>query len=179
MKFHQLFKAAFHEPKKLAAFRMLPLGKVVRYIFVFVLLTALLSFIKFALTADTVISGTDMPVEELKGIGPLLYPGAFVLQFLIATVYFYVKASIAALAGLGFLKVRKKRGEYRHLWRTSAISLTVPTLILLLDDLLPSGIPYASALSAAAALIYIWLAVGYYPNAAPKKRMAHNPPSRS
>ena len=28
VKFHQLFKAAIHEPKKLAAFRLLPIGKV-------------------------------------------------------------------------------------------------------------------------------------------------------
>ncbi|MET3574760.1 DUF1189 family protein [Bhargavaea ullalensis] len=179
MKFHQLFKAALHEPKKLAAFRLLPLGKVVKYIFMFVLLTAAVSFVKFALTADEVISGTDMPVEELKGIGPLLYPAAFVLQFLIATVYFYVKASIAALAGLGFVKIRGKRGEYRHLWRTAAISLTVPTLILMAANLLPAGVPYASALSWAAAFVYIWMAVGYYPKAAPKKRTAHNSPSRS
>lgn len=179
MKFHQLFKAALHEPKKLAAFRLLPLGKVVRYIFVFILITAILSFVKFALSADTVIGSTDIPVEELEDIGPLLYPAAFVMQFFIATLYFYVKASIFALAGLGFIKIRKKRGEYRHLWRTSAISLTVPTLILLLDDLLPSRIPFSSWLSAAAALVYIWLAVGYYPKAAPKKRAVHNSPSAS
>ncbi len=47
MKFHQLVKAAIHEPKKLAAFRLLPIGKVFRYVFIFVALFTLLSFIRY------------------------------------------------------------------------------------------------------------------------------------
>jgi hypothetical protein len=175
-----MFLSAFYEPKKLAAYRLLPFGKVVKYIFVFVLLTAVLSFISFSLSSGAILEDTGIPAEELKGIGPLLYPAAFVLQFLISTFYFYIKASIAALAGMGIIKIRGRRGEYRHLWRTSAVALTVPTLLLLADDLLGGIIPYAAPLSWAAALVYIWLAAGYYPKNAPVKRAAaHKPPVRS
>ena len=38
MKFYQIFKASLHEPKKLAAFRLLSIGKVIQYIFVFIFL---------------------------------------------------------------------------------------------------------------------------------------------
>lgn len=123
---------------------------------------------------------TELPAEDLKGIGPLLYPAAFVLQFLISTFYFYIKASVFALAGMGIIRIRKRRGEYRHLWRTSAIAMTVPTLLLLANDLSGGFIPYATVGSWVIALVYIWLAAGYYPKNAPSKRMnAHKPPARS
>jgi hypothetical protein len=152
----------------------------VKYIFVFIFLTAVLSFINFSLSSGEILEDTGIPAEELKGIGPLLYPAAFVLQFLISTFYFYVKASLAALAGMAIIRIRGRRGEYRHLWRTSAIALTVPTLLLLADDLLGGSIPFATSLSWAAAFVYIWLAAGYYPKNAPVKRPgAHKPPARS
>ena len=47
MKFHQLFNAAIYEPKKLAAFRLLPIGKVFKYVFIFISLFTLISFIRF------------------------------------------------------------------------------------------------------------------------------------
>ena len=151
-----------------------------KYIFVFVFLTAVLSFINFSLSSRDILAETEIPAEDLKGIGPLLYPAAFVLQFLISTFYFYIKASIAALAGMAIVKIRGRRGEYRHLWRTSAVALTVPTLLLLADDLFGGNIPFATALSWAAAFVYIWLAAGYYPKNAPIKRPgAHKPPARS
>ncbi|MFC7364832.1 MULTISPECIES: DUF1189 family protein [Bhargavaea] len=151
-----------------------------KYIFVFVFITAVLSFISFSISSGDILKETELPAEDLKGIGPLLYPAAFVLQFLISTFYFYIKASIAALAGMGIIRIRGRRGEYRHLWRTSAVALTVPTLLLLADDLLGGIIPFATALSWAAALVYIWLAAGYYPKKAPAKRaVTHKPPARS
>ena len=151
-----------------------------KYIFIFVFFTAILSFVNFSISARDILADTEIPAEELKGIGPLLYPAAFVLQFLISTFYFYIKASIAALAGMGMVRIRGRRGEYRHLWRTSAVALTVPTLILLSDDLLGGIIPLATVLSWAAAFVYIWLAVGYYPKNGPSKRpVAHKPPARS
>lgn len=47
MKFHQLILAGFHEPKKLAAFRLLPIGRVIRFVFFFILLMTLISFFRF------------------------------------------------------------------------------------------------------------------------------------
>ena len=61
MKFHQIFKAAFHEPKKLAAFRLLSIGKVFRYIFLFVALFTGISFIRY-LALDTAV------FESITGI---------------------------------------------------------------------------------------------------------------
>ncbi|WHT47504.1 hypothetical protein QNH10_15205 [Sporosarcina thermotolerans] len=49
MKFHQLLLAGFHEPKKLAAFRLLPIGRVIRFAFFFILLMTLISFSLFVL----------------------------------------------------------------------------------------------------------------------------------
>ena len=69
MKFHQLFKAAIHEPKKLAAFRLLPIGKVFRYVFLFIALFTLISFIRFIAWDAVLFESSPELMEHGETIG--------------------------------------------------------------------------------------------------------------
>lgn len=166
MKFYQLFLAAFHEPKKLAAFRLLPIGRVIRYAFLFILLMTLISFTRFSLGDAELFEASAELTEYSQTIGGLIYPMAFIFQFVIATFYVFVRISIFAAIGIWIGKLMKRRVEYRFLWRTSAIAITVPLLLTILLDLFQfletSGILFSSLLH----IGYLFFALKYYPKAA-------------
>ena len=65
MKFHQIFRASLHEPRKLAAFRLLSIGKVFSSVFVFVTFFTLISILRFSGNDGTLFA--DSP--ELKQPG--------------------------------------------------------------------------------------------------------------
>ncbi|MBW9234899.1 DUF1189 domain-containing protein, partial [Leptospira santarosai] len=72
----QLFLASITSPKKIAAFRLLPIGKVLTYVFFSVTILSILSFIQFTtgLKDDTSsIVGLLDYVEDMEWI---LYPFA-------------------------------------------------------------------------------------------------------
>lgn len=163
MKNYQLFLASFYEPKKLAAFRLLPIGKVFQYVFLFVILSTIISFIRF-LTGDLDLFGASQElVEYAETVGGLLYPMAFVLQLGISTFYLFIRVSFFGLVGLGLLKLLKRRGEYRHMWRTSAISITVPILISLGLDSARLANEFNFFITAAIHIVYLAMAATHYP----------------
>ncbi|REB10014.1 DUF1189 domain-containing protein [Sporosarcina sp. BI001-red] len=163
MKNYQLFLASIFEPKKLAAFRLLPIGKVFQYVFLFVILSTLVSFIRF-LTGDIDLFGASQElIDYAATVGGLLYPMAFVLQLVISTFYLFIRVSFFGLVGLGILKLFKRRGEYRHMWRTSAISITVPILVSLVLDIVHVVNSFNFPITATLHTIYLVLAANYYP----------------
>ncbi|MCG7336386.1 DUF1189 domain-containing protein [Sporosarcina sp. ACRSM] len=163
MEFHQIFKAAFHEPKKMAAFRLLSIGKVFRYTFFFIALFTVISFIRY-LALDTVLfESTPELLKHGETIGWIIHPIAFILQLVISTFYIFVRVSIFAYVGILLLKIMKRRGEYRHMWRTSAIAMTVPILLTICLDFFPSWDSYSTWLTSGVHIAYIAAAVKYYP----------------
>ncbi|WP_339250571.1 DUF1189 family protein [Sporosarcina sp. FSL W8-0480] len=165
MKFHQLILAGFHEPKKLAAFRLLPIGRVIRFVFFFILLMTLISFFRFVFGDVALFEASPELEEYSKTIGGLLYPMAFIFQFVIATFYVFVRISIFAGIGMLIGKIRKKRVEYRFLWRTTAIAATVPLFLTIVLDFFPSAETISLALSSFIHICYIFVSLKYYPNA--------------
>ena len=163
LKFHQLFKAAIYEPKKLAAFRLLPIGKVFRYVFLFVALFTLISFIRFIASDAVLFESSPELMEHGEKIGWIIYPLAFLLQLVISTFYIFVRIIVFAYAGQLLLKVMKRRGEYRHMWRTSAIAVTVPILLTIIWDFFPFWDQYSTLLTSLAHFAYIATAAKYYP----------------
>ncbi|MFS0689749.1 DUF1189 family protein [Sporosarcina sp. 179-K 8C2 HS] len=166
MKFHQLFLAAFHEPKKLAAFRLLPIGRVIRYAFLFILLMTLISFTRFSVGDTDLFEASPELNEYSETIGGLIYPMAFIFQFVIATFYVFVRISIFAAIGIWIGKLMKRRVEYRFVWRTAAIAITVPLLLTIFLDFFQiwetSGIIFSSLFH----IGYLIIALKYYPKAA-------------
>ena len=166
MKVHQLFLSAFHEPKKLAAYRLLPIGRVISYAFLFILLMTLISFIRFT-TGDIELFETSSELTEYsETIGGLIYPAAFTIQFVIATFYVFVRISIFAAIGIGIGKLMKRRVEYRFVWRTAAISITVPVLLTILLEFIPSWETFGTIVTSIIHIGYLAFALKYYPKAA-------------
>ncbi|MBD7906830.1 DUF1189 family protein [Sporosarcina gallistercoris] len=163
MKYSQLFLASIHEPKKLAAFRLLPIGKVFQYVFLFVIFSTLVSFIRFLVGDIDLFGSSQELIEYAETVGGLLYPMAFILQLVISTFYLFIRVSFFGLIGLGILKLFKRRGEYRHMWRTSAISITVPILVSLILDIVHVGNSFNFPITAALHIVYLLLAANYYP----------------
>ncbi|WP_203333030.1 DUF1189 family protein [Planococcus beigongshangi] len=169
MNIYQLLKASIMEPKKQAAVRILPIGKIMRFVFLFILLLAIVAFIEFISGLNTVSGELDGLLLYIEEIEWLLYPLAFLLLFVTTTLYHFIKISLFAWVGMAFLKLMKRRGEYRHLWRTAALSVTFPTLLSFAAGYFVENewLPMLITLSASA---YLYLAVRYYPKMPPQRK---------
>ena len=163
MKFQQLFYASFYQPRKLAAFRLLSIGKVFKYVFSFVLLFTLISFIRFFAGDSLLFQSSPELIEYGERIGWLIYPIAFIMQLVINTFYIFLRISLFAYAGTLILKFMKRRGDFLHIWRTSAIALTVPILVAIVLDFFPVMANFDLLITSSIHLTYIALAIKYYP----------------
>jgi hypothetical protein len=163
VKFHQILRASFYEPRKLAAFRLLPIGKVFTYIFIFVSFFTLISFIRYSVGETTLFERSPELIEHGETIGWLIYPIAFLLQLVISTFYIFIRISLFAYAGTFILKVMKRRGDFLHIWRTSAIALTVPFLFTIAFDFFPGMNSFSTLITSIIHIGYIAFAAKYYP----------------
>lgn len=169
MKFTQIFKASLYEFKKLAAFRLLPIGKVFSYVFLFVFLFTLISFTRFLTGDATLFEETSDLQAHSEKIGALIYPMAFMLQLVISTFYIFIRISVFTFIGMFALKLLKKRGQYLQMWRTTAIAMTIPILITIALDFYPAFELYGLIFTSILHIIYIILASRYYPKAPPAR----------
>lgn len=163
MSFTLLFFASLHEPKKMAAFRLLSIGKVIQYIFIFITLITFISFIQFVFGIKNQSSSIVGLVEYIEGMEWILYPFAFILQFVMSTLFVFSRISILAIIGFYLLKWLKRRGDYRHVWRTTAFAYTVPTIISFILLFLGMGDTIIFVITHSISFIYLYLALTYYP----------------
>lgn len=166
MKLHQIFKASIHEPKKLAAFRLLKIGKVFRYVFLFVLLFTVISFIRYIAGDAVLFEASPELLEQGKLIGGLIYPIAFILQLVISTFYIFIRISVFAYIGVVLLRLMKRRGEYRFMWNTAAIAVTVPIIVTIVLDFFPATSDYSMIVTSLIHVGYVAAAAKYYPKLA-------------
>ncbi|MGE6488418.1 DUF1189 family protein [Paenisporosarcina sp. NPDC076898] len=159
----QLFLASITSPKKIAAFRLLPIGKVLTYVFVFVAILSILSFIQFTTELKNDSSSIVGLLDYVEDMEWILYPFAFIIQFIMSTLLIFIRISIMAYVGMLILKGWKRRGDYRHVWRTTAFAYTVPTLISIV--FLFSGLSdgWITLSTTIVCVIYLALALKYYP----------------
>lgn len=159
----QLFLASITSPKKIAAFRLLPIGKVLLYVFLFVTILSILSFIQFTSGFEDDSSSIDGLLDYVEDMEWILYPFAFITQFIMSTLLLFVRISIMAFVGMMILKVWKRRGDYRHVWRTTVFAYTVPTVLsiaFLFTNLSDGWITISTSI---VCVIYLVLALKYYP----------------
>ena len=166
MKLHQIFTASIHEPKKLAAFRLLKIGKVFRYVFLFVMLFTVISFIRYVVGDAGLFEASPELLAQGQLIGGLIYPIAFILQLVISTFYIFLRISIFAYVGVVLLRVMKRRGEYRFMWNTAAIAITAPILVTIILDFFPPTSDYSMMITSLIHVGYIAAAAKYYPKLA-------------
>ncbi|HSJ36588.1 MAG TPA: DUF1189 family protein [Planococcus sp. (in: firmicutes)] len=150
------------EPKKQAAVRILPIGKIMRFVFLFILLLTIAAFIEFTIGLDSVSGDLEGLLVYIEEIEWLLYPLAFILLFVSTTLYHFIKISLFAWIGMAILKWMKRRGEYRQLWRTAALAVTFPTILSFALGFMVENL-WLPLLVSMLTIIYLYLAVKYYP----------------
>ena len=163
MSLTQLFIASISIPKKIAAFRLLPIGKVLQYVFFFVIILSLLSFVHFITGFKNDSSSIEGLLDYVENMEWILYPFAFIVQFIMTTLLLFVRISLMAFVGMFILKLLKRRGEYRHVWRTTAFAYTTPTVLSIL--FLYSGLTdgWIFIVTTLICVVYLALALKYYP----------------
>lgn len=163
MKHSQLFIDSLIHPKKLAAYRLLPIGKVIQYTFLLISLVTVFSFGQFTAGVDVDtfnMSGLTAYIEEIKW---LLYPVTLLMLFIFTTMLIFAQIALYALAGLFFLKVMKRRGEYRNVWRTTTFAMTWATILSVLANYLPISNTITSIFSLLLTLTLLIISFTKYP----------------
>ncbi|MEG0258965.1 MAG: DUF1189 family protein [Lysinibacillus sp.] len=159
----QLLVDSLLHPTKLAAYRLLSIGKVIQYTFLLVAIVTAFSFGRFTtgMSVDTIdFSGLTEYIEEIKW---LLYPFTLLMLFIFTTMLIFAQIALYALAGLFFLKVMKRRGEYRHIWRTATFAITWSTLLSIVYTYLPFDDTITSIVSLFITLCILIIAFTKYP----------------
>ncbi|MDF2066320.1 DUF1189 family protein [Bacillus sp. Cr_A10] len=159
----QLFKASLHSPKKIAAFRLIPIGKVMQYIFIYILIITSISFVQFINGISVQQANMEGLLEYFQEIQWLLYPFSFIFLFVLNTLLIFVRISIFAYLGVIILSLLKRKGEYRHLWRSTLFASTIPMLISVVVAFFNISTGYIQFFIYFVTLVYLFLACKYYP----------------
>ncbi|HWK23914.1 MAG TPA: DUF1189 family protein [Ureibacillus sp.] len=136
VKHSKIFIDSLIHPKKLAAYRLLTIGKTIQYVFLLIAVITIYSFIQFLTGVSTSSYNIQGLTDYVEDIQWLLYPFAFLLLTLTTTILLFIKISIYAFIGVVLIKVLQRRGEYRHMWRTAALAITWSTLLTVLFSIL-------------------------------------------
>lgn len=163
MKHSQLFIDSLIHPKKLAAYRLLPIGKVIQYTFLLITLVTVFSFGRFTAGVNVDTFNTSDLTAYIEDIKWLLYPVTLLMLFIFTTMLIFAQIALYALAGLFFLKVMKRRGEYRNVWRTTTFAITWTTIITLLAEYLPISNTITSIFSLLLTLTLLIISFTKYP----------------
>jgi formate-dependent nitrite reductase membrane component NrfD len=93
----------------------------------------------------------------------IMYPFAFIIQFIMTTLLIFVRISLMAFGGMFLLILLKRRGEYRHVWRTTAFAYTTPTVLSILFLYLGLTDAWIFIVTTIICVVYLALALKYYP----------------
>ncbi|MFB5087893.1 DUF1189 family protein [Psychrobacillus sp. PGGUH221] len=159
----QLFKASLHSPKKIAAFRLIPIGKVMQYIFIYILVITSISFVQFINGISIQQANMEGLLEYFQEIQWLLYPFSFIFLFVLNTLLIFVRISIFAYVGVIILSLLKRKGEYRHLWRSTLFASTIPMLISVVVAFFNISTGYIQFFIYFVTFVYLFLACKHYP----------------
>ena len=131
----QLFIHSLTSPKKLGAYRILSIGKVMQYAFLMITLITAFSFGQFINAGTAEIFGYSEIEQYARNIQWIVYPIAIVFLFVLNTSIYFIKVSLYALAGQFFIKPMRRRGEYRQVWRTAVFASTWGTFLTMFGNL--------------------------------------------
>ncbi|MEK4627977.1 MAG: DUF1189 family protein [Solibacillus sp.] len=159
----QLLIDSLTNPKKLGAYRILSIGKVMQYAFLMIALLTAFSFGQFLNNGTNEIFGYSEIEQYAKSIQWIVYPIALVMLFVMNTVVYFVKVSLYALAGQLFINPMKRRGEYRQVWRSAVFACTWATFITMFGSLFPISPTIMTLVSVFITMLFIILALTKYP----------------
>lgn len=125
------FDSLFH-PKKLGAYRILSIGKIIQYVFLLITLLTIFSFINFVIGVSDDQYNLEGITSFIEDIQWLLYPFAFILQYIMNTIMLFIFISLLAYIGLLTINVSNRRGEYRQIWRSASLAITWSVLLTII-----------------------------------------------
>src|SRR5690606_25060674 len=99
VKHSQLFLYSLFFPKKLAAYRLLPIGKVIQYVFLLITVFTIFFFIQFLTGIEYSAYSFEHLDVHIKDIKWLLYPLSFHLIFITSTTLNFIRISLYSLIG--------------------------------------------------------------------------------
>lgn len=168
VKHYELLLHSLFFPKKLATYRLLSIGKVIQYVFILITIITIFSFIQFLTGIEESAYSIQQLQEYIKDIKWLLYPFAFLVLYVTSTTVVFIRISIYALVGVGLLKILKRRGEYRHMWRTSSFAITWSTILSILSPYFSIPQFIETVISIVITLILLTIAAKNYPKISKK-----------
>ena len=154
MSIFKQFIKSLHSSKHIAAFRMQGIGKTINYLFFLALIMCIPLVVYMVLyvigdneSARAVIE-TKLPIltmenDLIAANSFILLPAVLIMYYLFVSFILFIKVSIFGGVGLWLAYILKRRAEYRHTFRMAAYAVTLPTLLILITELigltLPSG----------------------------------------
>lgn len=107
-------------------------------------------------------------LSSLDGAKIIIYSVIFFVMFVISIGLLLIKVFIFGAVGLLFAKTLQKRLSYRHSFRLSAYSMTLPTIFFMIVPLIGSTIPAANLVNWLVTSIILYLAIKEIPSRKPR-----------
>ncbi|MFJ5621390.1 DUF1189 domain-containing protein [Peribacillus loiseleuriae] len=113
----------------------------------------------YSLLEGQSISNKD--IEKMLDTATSLLPVAIVIlvlaMFLFTSALLFIKVSIFAMFGLLFNNLLGRGLSYRHLWRITAYSITLPTIFFTIMAAFQTVVPYGSIINWFVTIIILYL----------------------
>ena len=159
----QLFIHSLMKPKMLAAYRILPVGKIIQYTFLLVLLMTAFSLGQFVNEGISSINNYEAIEQYVENLQWLIYIIFAIFSFTMNTLILYAKISLYALVAFLFAKPLHKRAEYRHLWRTAALAITWEVILTIVLKIFITNSIVTMIIFMLITMTYLFIALNKYP----------------
>ena len=159
----QLLMDSLTKPKKLANYRALSVGKVLQYTFLLITFVTVFSFGQFMGNVTSNFEHNEEFVNYINNQKWIIYPVGFLVLFVAITSIQFLKISLYALAGWFMLKTMKRRGEYRHTWRTATFAMTWATILTIIFTILQLSDSVGTIIGMFITIGFTMIAIYHYP----------------
>ncbi|MDQ0218295.1 DUF1189 domain-containing protein [Peribacillus cavernae] len=113
----------------------------------------------FSITSKDIDKFLDSADSALVIVLPIIV----VMMYLFTAALNFIKISFLALFGLVFKNVLQKPISYRHSWRLTAYSITLPAIFFTIMDAFEAYVPFGILISWFVSLIMLYLAIKEIP----------------
>lgn len=159
----QLFIDSLIRPKNLAKYRVLGVGKVLQYTFLLILIVTIFSFGQFDQNMKEQLDSFEQFNTSANDMKWIIYPASFIVLFILTTSIQFLKVSLYAFVGWLFLKPLKRRGEYRHIWRTATFAITWATVLSIVFTIFQLTATIWTIVGMFITILFIFIAIHHYP----------------
>ncbi|MFD1018769.1 DUF1189 family protein [Thalassobacillus hwangdonensis] len=159
----QLIKS-FYNFKMIGAFRILPIGKSIGYIF-FLSLIVLIPVMASMLLSLLLSTSESVGGGMMKGISGGVFSIIF-LPFIYLFISFFLMVMISFLSWLAYIYsvITHKRINYKQLWVVTSFAVTAPTLILVIVESFIVSVTSLVWVYLLGCMLYILLSLRYVPS---------------